>query len=320
MTNLVDYILDLFRDPVQGEKFVKDPETAMRDAGVQNVTAAQVQAVAATAAPSVALGHGDPIVGLQRAVADQHGIASETFAPTFQPTHVNAPETSADVLSHNDTRLLSPQTDVHDDHSVNLSFGDFTLGNKTTAVGDGAVAVGHDSNAPILSGDGAVLAGSGSNVNTGDIHTGAGSNVTVGSGNQVHNSSQNAGGDVISDNKGPVIKDVDMSGGHGGSASAHGGLIGGANATGGAGGNAGSINIDSHDSSTVFGDQTNVSTHGDVGGNVNASHNDSHDDNSIGSHNTDNSTHDSHNHIDNSTHDSHNTQVDTHVDASIPLL
>jgi hypothetical protein len=301
MTNLLDYILDLFRDPVQGEKFVKDPEGAIRDAGVQNMTAAQVQAVCATAAPSVALGDGDPVVGLQRAVADQHGIASEMFAPTFQPEHVFAPATSGELVSHDNLQFASPETNIHDDHSVNLSFGDFTLGNKTTAIGDGAVAVGHDNNAPILSGDGAVL-GNHNNVNNGDVHTGSGSNVTIGSGNEVHNSSQNAGGDVISDNKGPVIKDVDMSGGSGGNASAHGGLIGGGNAAGGAGGNAGSINIDSHDSSTVLGDQTNFSSHGDVGGNIDASH---HDDHSVHDNSThiDNSVHDSSTHIDNSTHD-----------------
>ena len=79
----------------------------------------QLHAVAATAAPAgVVLGGGDPIVGLQRAVADHHSIASP-FSPqtTFAPQRTFAPETNTefasrndtDLLSNNDTRLASPQ-------------------------------------------------------------------------------------------------------------------------------------------------------------------------------------------------------------------
>ena len=71
----------------------------MRDAGLPaNVTAAQLHAVAATAAPAgLVLGGGDPIVGLQRAVADHHSIASP-FSPqtTFAPQRTFAPETNTD--------------------------------------------------------------------------------------------------------------------------------------------------------------------------------------------------------------------------------
>ena len=42
MTNVIDWILDLFRDPVHAQAFVNDPDRAMTNAGVQNVTAAQV--------------------------------------------------------------------------------------------------------------------------------------------------------------------------------------------------------------------------------------------------------------------------------------
>jgi hypothetical protein len=52
MTNVVDWILDLFRDPVQAQAFINDPDRSMANAGVQNVSAAQVNAVAATVAPA----------------------------------------------------------------------------------------------------------------------------------------------------------------------------------------------------------------------------------------------------------------------------
>ena len=66
MTNVIDWILDLFRDPVQAQAFIDDPNRSMQNAGVQNVTAAQVQAVAATVAPAAVIhGGGNPVHGLQ---------------------------------------------------------------------------------------------------------------------------------------------------------------------------------------------------------------------------------------------------------------
>ncbi|PRC43908.1 hypothetical protein C6A85_000000102925, partial [Mycobacterium sp. ITM-2017-0098] len=64
MTTLIDFILDLFRSPAAATSFVVDPDGALRDAGLPNVTAAQLASVAATAAPAgYALGGGDPVVG-----------------------------------------------------------------------------------------------------------------------------------------------------------------------------------------------------------------------------------------------------------------
>jgi hypothetical protein len=317
MTNVIDWLLDLFRDPVQARAFVNDPERAMQNAGVQNVTAAQVQAVAATVAPAAVIhGGGDPVFGLQQAVAETHGIA---FTP--QPEHVFAPETQAfsnnDTLSHND--VLSPQAG-HDvqQGGVNLDFGDITFGNKTTNVADhGGVVVDGNSSGDILT-DGSVKQGAGSTANTGDIHSGSHSPVIVGSGNDVHDNSQTAGGDIIDGNSGNIIKDNNLGGGDGGNAHAGGGIFGGgtANAGGGGGGSI-TVNDSSNHSTTTNtggGDITNVNTGGgDVHGNIDASH---HDDNSV---HTDNSTHDSHNdssvHTDNSVHQ----QVDTHVDTGLHL-
>jgi hypothetical protein len=318
MTNVIDWLLDLFRDPAQAQAFVNDPERAMQNAGVQNVTAAQVQAVAATVAPAAVIGGGgDPVYGLQQAVAETHGIA---FTPQYPPTF--APETQAfsnnDTLSHND--VLSPQAG-HDvqQGGVNLDFGDITFGNKTTNVADhGGVVVDGNSSGDILT-DGSVKQGAGSTANTGDIHSGSHSPVIVGSGNDVHDNSQTAGGDIIDGNSGNIIKDNNLGGGDGGNAHAGGGIFGGGTANAGGGGGGGSITVnDSSNHGTTTntggGDITNVNTGGgDVHGNIDASH---HDDNSV---HVDNSTHDSHNdnsvHTDNSVHQ----QVDTHVDTGLHL-
>lgn len=273
MISLIDFILDLFRNPAMAASYVADPEGTLRDAGLPNVSAAQLASVAASAAPAgVALGGGDPVYGLQRAVADYHQIASP-FSPqtafTSQPTF--APETNTDLLSgnttdlasHNNTPIMSPNQDAGanaQQGAFNLGFGDITLGDHTaTNASNGGVVVDGDNRGDIVSGDGAVL-GNGNSVNNGDVWAGSGSQVAVGRGNDISDSSQHAGGDLISDNGGPVISDVDMSGGHGGGASGGDSLIGigSGNAAGGHGGDAGSIVINDSDSHTVGGNQSSV--------------------------------------------------------------
>ena len=273
MTTLIDFILELFRSPAAAASYVANPEGALRDAGLPNVSAAQLASVAASAAPAgIALGNGDPVYGLQRAVADYHSIASP-FSPqtafTSQPTF--APETntdfmsgnSTDLASHNNVPVMSPNQDAGanaQQGAFNLGFGDITLGDKTsnTATNGAVVNTGH-ADGPIVTGDGAVL-GHGNTVNNGDVWAGSGSHVNVGEGNAIQDSSQHAGGNVISGNDGPVISDVDMSGGSGGGASASGGGgllgIGGGHASGGEGGNAGSIVLSDSSNHAVGGNQT----------------------------------------------------------------
>jgi hypothetical protein len=327
MTTLLDYILDLFRSPDVAASFIADPDGAMRDAGLPNVSPAQLQAVAATAAPAgLALGGGgDPVVGLQRAVANHHSIASP-----FSPQTTFAPQTQTEFASRNNTDVASNNDFMSPDQAAganaqngafNLGFGDITFGDKTTntATDGGVVNTGNagDIDTTNVEGDGNVVGDDNENVNTGDIETGDGSPVVIGEDNEVENSNQQAGGDIIQDNEGPVINDVDMSGGNGGGASGGdggGGLIGigndGGNATGGAGGSGGGIVINDNDSTstnTGGGDVTTVDTGGgDISGGVDASH----DDNSVD--NSDNSTHDSHddNSVDNS------QTVETNVDVT----
>ncbi|GAA2541736.1 IniB N-terminal domain-containing protein [Mycolicibacterium diernhoferi] len=256
MTTIIDYILDLFRSPNLAGAFVANPEQAMRDAGLPNVTAAQLQAVAATAAPAgVALGGGDPVLGLQRAVADHHSIAT-SFAPMYAPQRTFAPET--DIASHNRTNaeFMSPEQSSGANSQIggfNFGFGDITFGNKTTTTAtDGGVIVAGPNTGTVTTGDDNVvgdenITGDDNVVGHGntkvDVETGNHSPVIIGHGNDVEDNSQIAGDDIISGNKGPVLNDVDTSGGNGGGAVAGGGLLGGGHADAGSGGNGGGITI-----------------------------------------------------------------------------
>jgi len=278
MVNLIDWVLDLFRDPAQAAAFVANPDQAMADAGLSSVTSAQLAAVASTAIPSLALsGGGDPVVGLQQAVTSHYG-----FAPAFVPQPLA--DTNADLLS--DNRILSPTTNISDDHSISFGLGDITLGDKTTAHGDGAVAIGGSNHGDILSGDGAVL-GNGNTVNNGSIHAGAGSNVAVGDHNGISAGNTTAGGDVLSSHDGTVIQ----TSGHGTTSVADG------------------------NTTTVHGNQTITDIHGS--GNTSGVDNNT---NVIHTSTTDNSVHDSSVHstsvLDSSVHDSsvHDSSI---VDTSV---
>ena len=197
MINLIDYILDLFRDENHAQAFIANPDRALADAGLSTVSSAQLQSVAATAVPSLALGgSGDPVTDLQQAVSSYHG-----FEPAVAPQTDFSPST--DLASTNS--FMSPTTNITDDHSVSFGMGDITLGDKTTAQGNGAVAVGGSTHGDIVSGDGAVL-GNGNTVNNGDIHSEPGSTVAVGQGSTISEDNTSAGGDVLSSHDGNVIQ------------------------------------------------------------------------------------------------------------------
>lgn len=315
---MVDFFARVFSPggEVEARNFVQNPLQTASSAAGQSVTAAQLQTAYTAVAPaSVALGGGDPVVGMQQAVANTHGIA---FAPQRQTEALS----NNDVLSHNDPRFLSPDAggDVQQGGvNVGLEFGDITFGDKNTASDGSVINTGNagDIDATNVEGDGNVVGDDNENVNTGDIED---SNVNIGEDNEIDDSGdQTAGGDIISGNEGPVINDVDMSGGNGGSASGGdggGGLIGvgndGGNATGGAGGSGGGIVINDNDTTTnnVDGNQTTVGDiDGDVSGGISGGANS--EDNSVDN-SVDNSGQD--NSVDNSTDNS--GQVNTDVDVS----
>lgn len=277
-TSLIDFILALFRDHAHAEAFVKDPQQALQSAGLSHVTPQQLHSVVSSAAPHLGLGSGDPVAGLQRAVSSHYNMGSGA-GPAMAPHAAFTGAAEATLVSHSaalaSPSVLSPDSGggTVQQGAVNLGFGfgDVTLGNKVTAIGDGATATGGDHDGDIsnqiVSGDGSALgdhnqlasgagavAGEGNQVaqgeravigdgNTqyGDVHGGPGTLVNQGSG-QLHNSGDivNAGGDANVGNEGPVLDHITMIGGNGGNAAggdAEGGcdfLGGGANATGGA--------------------------------------------------------------------------------------
>ena len=194
-------------------------------------------------------------------------------SPTFAPQTDLASHNQTDLLSHNDTALLSPDQSAganSQQGGFNLGFGDIVLGgSKTTANGDGAVAVSGHVHGSIVSGDGAVL-GNDNNVNNGDVWAGTGSNVSVGHGGiEDHGTTNTGSGSVIKDNGGSVFQDVDASGGHGGGASGGDSLIGigSGNSHGGDAGGGGIIVVNK-DTTNVAGNQTHVGGDSDSGNSV----------------------------------------------------
>ena len=210
MISLIDFILNLFRDRTAAADYVAHPEQALLDAGLGNVAPAQLASVAATAVPSLALGAGDPVIGLQRAVANNWG-----FEPTYAPAATWAPQTDflsgnrtdTELASHNNVPLFSPNQDAGanaQNGAFNLGFGDITLGDKTTASGQ-AVAVSGHNDGDILTGDGSAL-GDNNDVYSGDVLTGANSNVNYGNANEVNEGNTAAGHDVVDTHDGTVIQ------------------------------------------------------------------------------------------------------------------
>jgi hypothetical protein len=267
MIALIDWILNLFRSEDAARAFVAAPEQALRDAGLAGVSAAQLSSVAATALPGMVLGGGDPILGLQRAVANQYGFAPAytpsydpvwNSSPSFAPSPTFAPETSTELASRNATELasnnsvplLSPTQDAGanaQNGAFNLGFGDITLGRKTTQTAtDGGVVVGADANGDIVSGDGAVL-GNDNAVTNGDIRADHGSNISTGQAAVIRDSgtTTTAGADAIATaDSGSVIKGADNSLHNGTS-------IGGGQTTTTVGGTGNTTTADGHEATTT---------------------------------------------------------------------
>ena len=83
MINLLDYILDVFRDEGHAQAFVANPDQALADAGLSTVSSAHLQSVAAAAIPSLAMGgSGDPVTDLQQTVSSYYGCQPQ---PDFVP-------------------------------------------------------------------------------------------------------------------------------------------------------------------------------------------------------------------------------------------
>ena len=195
MNEVVNFFLDLFRDERAAQDFRSNPEQALASAGLAAASPDQLQTTAVAA--GVAIGGGDPVAGWQTAISD-HWVARD---PYFPPAP--APVAPAEFVSA--PNVLSPTTTINNDPSFDFRMGDVTLGDKTTAQGAGAVAIGGSNHGDIVSGDGAVL-GNANTVNSGNVHAGAGANVAAGHGNTINQGNTVAGGDVVSSHGGSVIQ------------------------------------------------------------------------------------------------------------------
>ena len=81
MNLLIDYILSLFSNEEAAQNFFSGPGQAMTNAGLINVMPDELAAAAASAVPGVPIPDGDPVGGLQQALADL-GF-DETFRRTW---------------------------------------------------------------------------------------------------------------------------------------------------------------------------------------------------------------------------------------------
>jgi hypothetical protein len=301
MANLIDYVMDLFRDEGQAQSFVDDPQGALAAIGLPNVTPEQIQAVAAMAAPGGAMAApagtgmtaGDPMGTLRQAVASHHGMPAPAggggaaahpaehvqqaaaFAPTSHAAGL-AGSTQGDVthatfapqsndLSNRETNVDSHNTtgDFMSPHTdgVQQGGGGFNLG-----MDFGDITLGDKNTA---SGDGAVAM---SGDNSGSIVSGDGA--VLGDGNTVLNGNIDAGdGSPITFGDGNEVDATSMKAGGDMISGNEGPVLNGVD-TGG-----GSLGLDN--SSTVGGDQNNTDISGEIGsidGDLDTSH---HDDKSV---------------------------------------
>src|ERR1700761_2450814 len=284
VTSLLDFILNLLKDPQAQAEFKANPQAVLADNGLTGVCAADIHDTL-------------PLVTDNRAVEQ---TSSHTSAPSAAP----APGESD---THAAVRYLSYITNTYsytDDHNTAI---DESVHQNIWAAGD--VTQTFDNNNVVSSGHGSVAAG-------GDI---SGSTVTTGNGDAVGSGAAAGTGNVTG--SGNALGDGSAAGtGHAG-AHGDGSTIGHGNAqVGTTGGQAGSDSSDHsvHDSGntglTSYGSgATNTlgdsNTSGTATGSGNSS--DSHDttgsDNTSGSGNATTST---------STSDSGNDNGSTHVDSS----
>ncbi|HKV20303.1 MAG TPA: hypothetical protein VJR50_14825 [Mycobacterium sp.] len=239
MTNpisfLFDWLLGLTRpgaDPSDVRAFIANPTQAASQAMGTAVTQAQLtQAASAVVAPGAVYGS-DPIRALQHTVADNAGL---TFAPqrTFDTDFASG--NNVPIASGNDIGSPRAGEDVQQGvGNFDLSFGDFTFGDKNTASDGSVINTGNgDVDNTNVRGDGNIVGDDNDGNNTGNVHAGQGSNVNAGgfdndiddSGNDVNTQ---AGGDVATNTgsgQTTQVGDIDTSGG--GAAGGHGGHGGG---------------------------------------------------------------------------------------------
>lgn len=177
--SIIDFILNLFRDPVAATDYVADPQSSLANAGLSAVSAAQVGAIMPVVAESVASNYGyqsqwvdtgHPFNDLSGNL--QNYYAAQPSAPAFLAPSVFSPSPSGnfspsdnlsgnEFMSHNPiasgNEIASPSGNVDSFNRgplLDLSFGNMQLGNNTAnAYGDHSVAMTGNNSGQIVSGD-----------------------------------------------------------------------------------------------------------------------------------------------------------------------
>ena len=100
MDSLLQFILDLFLNENSAQTFVADPNAALANAGLADVSPEQIQSVAASAIPGLELAGADPVASLAQTVSDQYGFAPVAdAAPVGQVLGDEALQVGADAGS-----------------------------------------------------------------------------------------------------------------------------------------------------------------------------------------------------------------------------
>jgi hypothetical protein len=223
-TSLIEWILDLFRDPQERAAFQANPDRFVAEHGFENVTAADVHdalCVAADNEPAHSSHHDDHHVHLP--------------APHHYSSHENAAHYLNQYITNNYTTIEEHNTNIDDSVHQNIDThgGDFHQvidNDPVVASGDGAVAAGGNiDHSTVTSGDGNVV-GEGNRAVTGEDNTaafgsggasnsnishssfGAGSGVSVGGDASGHHTDNDTTTSVHSSGSGDTS--VDAAGAH----------------------------------------------------------------------------------------------------------
>ena len=329
--NVIDWILDLFRDPVQARAFVDDPDRSHgRPPACRTSPPPRCNAVAASVAPAAVIhGGGDPVHGLQQAVAETHGIAFTPHRVLFARDRGVQQQRHAEpqrVPQQQRSPLLSPEAGQSvQQGGVNLDFGDITFGDRQrTPPSDGSVInTGNAGDIDATNVERRQLVGDDNDVNTGDIEDRQPLAGDRGNDNEIDdNSHQTAGGDIIQATRDrssrpatstPAAATAPAASVATAAASSPVAAATAATRPAAAVAAVASSQRTPRPPNTDGGDVTTVgdTDGGDISGGIHASH----DDNSSNSHNSDNSTQDSHGQLDNS--GQVNTDVHQDVDAGL---
>ena len=194
--SLIQFILDLLKDPKALAEFKEDPQGMLAQCGLSEVSADDVR-------DALVLAQDNDDVSFDRDY-NTGGNGGHHHTPPPPPVHAGEdPVKYIDkYVTNNHYTYNVDDRDTIIDNSVNQNIdtggGDFdqTIDTKTTvASGDGAVAVGGDNNAPVTTGDDNVVGddnqvvsgddnttsfGSGSAYSTGDISADKGGAVSLG--------------------------------------------------------------------------------------------------------------------------------------------